>query len=210
MAPAQDVLAAEARVDRRAARQVRRLMRRGGVAQDIPRARLAVALARDAQRRQSGLVLMAFFALLVLGWIWFFVARLREGHIDVLTAIWAGASVWGIYLLWVLWRTRLRAPQAELRNLRFLQEAGEPYRETARGPVPVPIPALVTSAFAAFALYDLSFGALTLAMDGSALSVGRVVTRGAVFAAFMTLFNMTLMRSRTTRQALRSNAGQGD
>jgi hypothetical protein len=210
MAPAQDVLAAEAGVDRRTVRQVRRLVRRGAVAQDIPRARLAVALARDAQRRQPGRSLMAFFALLVLGWIWFFMARLREGHVDVLAAIWAALSVWGIYVLWVLWRTQLRARQAELCNLRFLQEVGEPYREETRGPVLVPIPALVISAFVAFAFYDLGFGALALAMDGSALSVGRVVTHGAFFAAVMTLFNMTLMRSRTTRQALRSTAGQDD
>jgi polyferredoxin len=209
VAPARDVLAAEAGMDRRTVRQVRRLMRRGRVAPDVPRARLAVALARDAQRRQSNPLLTAFFAALVVGWIWLFVTRLKGGHIDLLTAIWAGAAAWGIYVLWMLWRTRTSAPQAELRSLRFLQEAGEPYRyEAERGPARVPMPALVTSTLVAFAFYDLGFGALTLAMDGKALSVDRVVGHGAVFAAFMTLFNMTLMRRRNNRQALRSTAGQ--
>jgi hypothetical protein len=102
MAPARDVLAAEAGLDRRAVRQARRLVRRGHVAPDVPRARLAVALARDAQRRQPDSLLTAFFAVLIIGWIWFFVARLKGGHIDLLAVFWAGVAAWGVYVLWML------------------------------------------------------------------------------------------------------------
>jgi hypothetical protein len=107
------------------------------------------------------------------------------------------------------WRTRACAPQAELSNLRFLREAGEPYSYDAeRKPAQVPLPALVASTLAVFAFYDLAFGALTLAMGERELSVGRVIGHGAVFAVLMTVVNMTLMRSRNDRQALRSTAGQ--
>lgn len=184
-------------------------MRRGRVAPDVPRARLVVALARDAQRRQSNPLLTAFFAILVIGWLGFFVARLKGGHVDLLAAVWALAAAWGIYTLWVLWRMRTGASQAELRNLSFLREARVPYSyEAEREPARVPRPALVASTLAIFAFYDLAFGALTLAMDGRVLSLGRIVGRGAGFAVLMTLFNMTLMRSRNHRQALRSTIGQ--
>ncbi len=209
MTPAGDVLAAEAGLHRRTVREARSLMRRGRVAPDVPRARLVVALARDAQRRQSNPLLSAFFAVLVIAWLGLFVARLKEGHVDLLAIVWGLAAAWGVYTLWVLWRMRTGAPRAELCNLSFLREVGEPYsHELERAPTRVPTPALVTSTLAIFVFYDLTFGALTLAMDGRGLSLARIAGHGAFFAVLMTLFNLTLMRRRNQRQALRSTVGQ--
>jgi hypothetical protein len=207
--PAPEVLDAEAGLDRRAVRQVRGLVRHGGVASDVPCARLAVALARDAQRRRPEPLLLAFCMVLVVGCVALFAARLNEGHIDLLTAVWGGSAGFGIYGLWLIRRMRTRAPQAELRNLSFLREAGTPYRyEGGREPVRVPVPALVASTLVILVFYDLGYGALTLAMNGRALSIGRVAGHGAGFAVLMTILNMTLMRSRNARQALRSTAGR--
>lgn len=209
LAPASDVVAALAGMDRRSVRQVRRLVRRGLVAPDAPRARLAVALARDVQRRQSSRLLSMLFAAFVVGLTWFFVRRLAQDHLDLLTLFWGAATAWGIWMVWALWRMRRGAPQAELRNLAFLRDAGEPSpSETECRPTRVPLPAVAASACVAFVYYDLGFGALTLAGDGRALSISRVVGHGALFAALMSAVNLTIMRKRNEQQTLRSTAGQ--
>jgi hypothetical protein len=202
-------MAAQVGMDRRTVREVRRLVRRGGVAPDVPRARLAVALARAAQRLQPSPALMVFFALLVALSVWLFVSEISRGHVDVLVVVWAGFAVWGVYVLWARWRERDTAPRAELENLRLLEEMGAPYPSDARSePVRVSSLTVVTSALVVFAFYDLTYGALTLAGDGKPFSVARVIGHGAVFAAFMTFANLTLMRGRHQRLSQRPTAGQ--
>lgn len=209
LAPASDVVAALAGMDRRTVRQVRRLVRRGLVAPDAPRARLAVALARDFQRRQPGPLLTVFFTAIIVGWGWFFGRRVAGGQFDPLTLLWGATAAWGIWMGWALWRMRRGAPRAELRNLAFLRDAGEPYLlDTECQPAQVPLPAVVASACLVFAFYDLGYGALTLAGNGRTLSISRVVGHGALFAALMTAVNLTVMRKRNEQQTQRSTAGQ--
>jgi hypothetical protein len=93
--------------------------------------------------------------------------------------------------------------------MRFLREAGQAYPDDADWrPVSPPWQAVAIAALLATIFYDLAFGGLTVAMNGGALSVSRVVDKGAFFAVVMTLFNLTLMRGKRTRDAARQTAGQ--
>jgi hypothetical protein len=207
--PSEEIVAAQAGMDRRTVRGVRRLVRRGRVAPDVPRARLAVALARTTQRLQPSPALTVCFALLVALSAWLSVSRGLRGHTDRFAVVWAGVTVWMAYILWALWRSRRAAPRAELENMRLLQEAGTPYPPDAVGaPVRASPLTAVTSAVVIFVFYDLGFGASSLASDGKALSFARVVGHGAFFATFMTLSNLTLMRSRHERLSQGPTAGE--
>lgn len=111
--PPEEVLAAQEGMDRRTVREVRRLVRRGRLAPDVPRARLAVALARAAQRQHPSPALTLCFAMLVALAAWLSVPHVLRGHIDFIGVVWAGFAVWGVYALWGLWRARDAAPLAE-------------------------------------------------------------------------------------------------
>ncbi|MFI4992105.1 MAG: hypothetical protein ACHQCH_00620 [Solirubrobacterales bacterium] len=206
--PSAELLAAEADLDRRTVREVQRLVRRGGEAPDVVRARFAVAYARDLQRRKAHPLLVAFWLLLLAGFVWQFVSQIDAGHV-ALTIFWGASTAWGVYATIAIWRMRSRAPRAELQNMRVLREAGHPYPDDADSrPVKAPWQAVAVAAIFATLFYDVGFGGLTVATNGEALSPSRVLEKGAAFAVLMTLANLTLMRSKNNKDAARQTAGQ--
>jgi hypothetical protein len=203
-----EVLVARQATDRRGMRDARRLVRQGRAAPDPARARLVVALARESQRQHPGIGLTLFFAVLVVAWASLFVVQVDRGHV-LLAIVWAAATIFGVHSLWVTWRVATNAAQAELNNLQLLEEAGQPYPPDA----PAAAPASVSyrhraiSVAVLFVLYDLVFGALSQAMDGKSLSFDAIAQRGAIFAVFMVIANLTVLRGARERRAQRPTAG---
>ena len=206
--PSAELLATEAALDRSAVREVRRLVRRGDAAPDVVRGRFAVADARESQRRQAHLLLLAFWLLLLAGFVWQLVSEVDAGH-AVLAAFWGATTVWGVYITFGILRRRSRAPRAELENMRVLREAGQGYPvDTDWRPVSASWQAVAVAAISATLVYDVTFGGLTVATNGEALVLSRVLEKGAVFAVFVTLANLTFIRSKRNKDAARKTAGQ--
>ncbi len=104
---------------------------------------------------------------------------------------------------------RRAAERAELASLEVLERAGQPYPHDASStPVRPARVAVVGGALLLLVFYDLSYGALTLALHDRVLTIGDAVGRGAIFAVLMVSFNLTLGRRRNERNAGRSTAGQ--
>jgi len=206
--PSGEVLIARQAADRRGMRDARRLVRQGRAAADPARARLVVALARESQRQQPGMGLALFFAVLVIAWAALFVAQADRGHL-LLALVWAAATIFGVRSLWVTWRVATNAAQAELNNLQLLEEAGQPYPPDAPAvQTPVSYGHRAISAAVLFVFYDLVFGALSQAMDGKSLSFDAIAQRGAIFAVFMVIANLTVLRGLRERRAQRPTAGR--
>ena len=93
--------------------------------------------------------------------------------------------------------------------MRVLREAGQGYPvDTDWRPVSASWQAVAVAAISATLVYDVTFGALTVATNGEALVVSRVLEKGAVFAVFVTLANLTFIRSKRNKDAARKTAGQ--
>ncbi len=206
--PSDEVLVARQTTDRRGMRDARRLVRQGQAAPDPARARLVVALARESQRQQPGIGLALLFAVFVIAWAGLLVAQVNRGHV-LLAIVWAGATIFGVHSLWVMWRVGTNAAQAELNNLQLLEEAGQPYPPDApAAQAPVSYGHRAISAAVLFVLYDLTFGALSQAMNGKSLSFDAIAERGAIFAVFMVIANVTVLRGLRGRRAQRPTAGR--
>jgi uncharacterized membrane protein (DUF485 family) len=203
-APSRELVEAQRGFDRATVRKVRRLVRRGEAAPDPQQARLAVAIAHDMQRRQrlSGTRTMVVFALILVAWAWLAVQQLTGGR-PVLGVMFAVLALWGAYLLARLPVWRRNTDEAERLN-RELLEGDEPHPETSAGGLARPSrPALAAGVAFALVFYTAGFGALTLAMAGEPLTVGRIVAHGAWFGVAMTVVNLTVMRRRNQRASRR-------
>jgi hypothetical protein len=204
-APPAELVAAREGLSRRQRRAAARAVRRGEAADDPAVARLAVGLARVFLRRRPSATLIAFFALLVAGWVAFAVSGFAAGH----TAVGVLFSAVTVFGAWTLNRMRPRyahaAQVAERLNREVLERAGTPYREDAQAAAPVRPPAagVAAGAVVLWAFYDVTFGALGDLVDGRSLEVAHVVARGALFATLMVIVNLTVMRRRTARQSQR-------
>jgi hypothetical protein len=55
---------------------------------------------------------------------------------------------------------------------------------------------------------NLSYGALTLTVDGKALSLDRIVERGAIWAVLMVAFNLIFLPGQRERQSEKLTVGQ--
>jgi hypothetical protein len=169
---------------------------------------LAVAVARELQRRQPSPVVAVLFACFVVGFVYFFVREMTRPTLHPKAAFWGIAAVGGLAALWELWRGAKTAPRAELANLRYLEQAGQPYpRDVDSRPVSVSPAARVLAAVALFALYDLTYGGLTLVMDGKTLTLDGVAGRGALWAAGMVIVNLTVLHSAHERDLQKPTAG---
>jgi hypothetical protein len=189
-------------------RRTRRLVRRGEVAEDPPSARLAVALAREEQRRFSpgGLVFVVLLAAAALG---FAGSRLEDGRVSVIVILSAGFGSWACWTCWQSWRLDATARHAELANMRLLADAGEPYpRRPPSGLLPASASTQAAGAIIRWVFYDLSYGAFTLALEGEAIWLGRIVLRGALWATFMIVFNVVYQRRERERQSEKPTVGQ--
>lgn len=204
-APPRELVEAQRGLTRAQRRAARRAVRRGEAVADPAAARLAVAQARVVVRRRPGAWLIAFFALLVAGWVAFAVAQLTSGH-PVLGAFFAATAVFGAWVLYRLHPRYVRAARlAERRNREALEQAGQPYPDdpAAAEPVQPPASALAAAAVALWAFYDLIFGILSDLIDGRGFDLAHAVARGAFFATGMTVVNLTVLRRRTERQSQR-------
>ena len=93
--------------------------------------------------------------------------------------------------------------------MRVLREAGQDYpADTDSRPVNPPWQAVAVAAIFATLGYDVTFGGLTVATNGEALGLSRVLEKGAAFAVLMTLANLTFIRSKRNKDAARTTAGQ--
>jgi len=184
-------------------RRLKRMVQAGGAASNAQEARLAVALARDLERQRqiAGPRTMAFFALIVLGWLGFAISAFIGGE-PVLGAIFAAYSVFGVWVFVNRWRTRRGPKLAEGRNLAYLEsidESSNAPRERENAFVEPPRVDLAMAAVAVTLFYTTAFGALTAAMDGDPITVTHVLARGALFGVFMTVVNLTAGRRRRRR-----------
>jgi hypothetical protein len=178
---------------------------------DVGPARLAVAVARERQRQAPGTAMSAFFAVFIVLWLFFFVKQLAQGHVKPSGWLFASAALMGAAVMFGVWWINRQAPKAELANMDFLQRAGEPYPSDSLGePAGSSVATRVLAAIALFCIYDLTYGALTLALAAKGLVLGAVVARGAVWAALMLIGNLTWMRRRYLRRSRRRNGGLAD
>ncbi len=175
----------------------------------MPVARYAVAVARRAQRMRPtavGLVLCAIVQCALI----FYAGRDLARHEHASFAALAVLALLDAWLLLSIVAGMRFAPTAELANMRFLQQAGDPY-PTDADPRPMPMPApwleIVLALPMTFAIYDLTYGLLTLAVDGKTITLTRVIERGAVWAALMTVFVTALTKRKTEEASARPTAG---
>lgn len=183
--------------------RVRWSVRRGREADTVQKARLAVALARSGQQRESvsGRGTYAFFALIVVGWFAAGVMYATSGRL-VLGAVFVAFGTWGSWLLFARWRWSDGPAQSDRRNRAMLERAGQPYDVFAEKHVEPIAPGTLGIALAALTLltfYVVAFGVLAAAMDGQTLTVAGVLARGAFFGVFMTIANLTWGRRRHQR-----------
>jgi hypothetical protein len=207
LAPSAEVLESSATMSCGEIQIVRRLVARGRPAADVPSARLAVALARQQQRRSMNRWGLLVLVLLLGGFAWI-VAEVRIDRFELPQIVLAVLAILLLRSLWTAWRDRRYSARAELENMQVLERLGTPYaerRESSR--VQAPTIARVTGAIALLVFYDLSFGSFTASSRGHAATVGRVVVDGALYAVFMTLFSFAFLRNKVDERERQPTAG---
>jgi hypothetical protein len=196
LAPSAEVLEASAPMSCGEIQTARRLVARGRPAADVPSARFAVALARQQQRRPAS-IWAILVVMVVLGGLVWLVARVRLERFGLPQAVLAVLTMLLVRSLWIAWRHQRYAPRAELENMRVLERLGAPYAERRESvPVRTPTVARVSGAIASLVFYDLSFGSLMASRHGHAVTAGRVVAHGTLYAVLMTIFSLTLGRDK--------------
>jgi hypothetical protein len=206
LAPSAEVLESSAPMSCGEIQIVRRLVARGRPVADAQGARLAIALARQQQRRlMTARGLLVLFLLLGLAWIVTAVRLDRFGPAQIVLAV---LAILLLRSLWIGWRHRRYSPRAELENMQVLERLGTPYVERRKSePVHAPAIARVSGAIALLVFYDLSFGSLTASSRGHVATAGRVVLDGALVAVFMTLFSVAFQRNKVDERERRPTAG---
>ena len=203
-----EIAAASGSLDASAIRRTRRLVRKGQAAGTPATARLAVALARRTQRRYSvgGLAVLLVIAAVAIG---FAVKRFENHGAGAAVISFAAFGIWACWISLRSWHLDGKARQAELVNMQLLVDAGEPYPgRPPTGVLPISAPAQAIRTVFTWLLYDLSYGAVTLAFDEQAISLGRVVGRGAVWATLMVVFVVLFSPGQRDRQSEKSTIGQ--
>jgi hypothetical protein len=208
LAPSPGVLEASTPMGCSEIQAVRRLVARGRPAADVPSARLAVALARQQQRRSTSSWGMLFVLIVVFGGLAWLVAEVRLDRFELPQVVLAVIVILLLRSLWTTWRHGRYAPRAELENMRVLERLGAAYVER-RGIEPVHAPSIarISGVIALLLFYDLSFGALTASSHGHAVSAGRVAGHGALYAIFVTLFSLMFQRNEVDERDRRPTAG---
>ena len=206
LAPSAEVLESSASLSCGEIRIVRRLVANGRPAADAQSARLAVALARQQQRRSmTARELLVLFALLGLAWI---VAAVRIDRFGPAQIVLAVLAILLFRSSWIEWRHRRYSPRAELENMQVLERLGTPYVERRESePVHAPAIARVSRAIALLVFYGLSFGSLTASSRGHVATAGRIVLSGALVAVLMTLFSVAFQRNKVDERERRPTAG---
>lgn len=167
-----------------------------------------MALARERQRSTSRAAL-SVSAVVPAAAAWLAVERLHSHNLDWAAVFFAAVVPFGIWTIARALALDRTARKAELANMRRLVEFGEPYpSRPTTGLLAVSAPARLAGAVFSFVFYDVSYGALTLALDGKTLSVDRVVARGAVLAVFMVVFGEVILRGQRERQSEKPTVGQ--
>lgn len=139
----------------------------------------------------------------------FAVNRLDDGDLDAVAILFVTFGIWACWTCWRGWRLDATARRAEIANMRLLLDAGQQYpRHPPTGLLPISAASHVAGAILIWLIYDLSYGALTLAVDGSASSLGRIVGRGALWATLMVVFNIAYLRGQRERQSEKPTLGQ--
>jgi hypothetical protein len=207
LAPSAEVLESSASMSCGEIQIVRRLVARGRSAADAPGARLAVALARQQQRRSMNRWGLLVVVLLLGGFAWI-VAEARIDRFELPQIVLAVLAILLLRSLWIAWRHGRYSSRADLENMRVLERLGTPYVERRESePVHAPAIARVSGAIALLVFYDLSFGSATLSSQGHATTVARVIGHGALYAVFMTLFSLTFLRNKVDERERRPTAG---
>lgn len=176
-------------------------MRRGQIAEEVPIARYAVALARERQRRNaSGVSLRVatagcvLFAVGGLALVAYALARSLDTPIVVVGGL---CAIFFAYCTWrSLWDKR-NIPLAEELNREFLCRLGAPY--VPGGPataVPVPALAVACSVVLHLAVVGVVGGLFGLLIDGQSLSSGHALANG-MSAATAAAITLVLARMRT-------------
>jgi hypothetical protein len=175
------------------------------VAVDDPRtAWLAAASARWMFENRQGPLPTVFFGLLVISWAVIGVESLVDER-WLLGAIFLGFFLWGVWLLYAMRPAAFeKARDAERLNRAVAERAGIGPGSAAARPREYKPLQTAAAAVALWIFYDLSFGALTRAMDGKSLAVDQIVLNGVLFATFMVIFQLTVGRRRNRSRAERS------
>jgi hypothetical protein len=203
-APLRELVEARRGLDRATIRRVRRTVRRGEMAGSAREARLAVAIARDLQRRErpSGPKLRAFFAVSNVFFAGKAVVLLADG--DIARGVFFIALVWCAWPLDMRGRRRRAAEQAERANVELLERCGQPYETPLAGRATVQRPRgpwLVACVVAAFVVFVAAFGTFVTFLDGDPVTVGHVIAIGLPFGVGMTIVNLIRLRKWNERAA---------
>lgn len=190
--PSREFVAASKGFDSRTVREVRRCVRRGQTARDVPRARLAVAAAHEALRTlPDGPAWRVGFAASVVLFVGFAADSLADGLVLAGNAFALLAVGFG-YLLKVGPRWRRGAEQAERLNRQILEGAGEPYAPPARGDEPVSVGpvGLAVGVVTNFVIAVTAAGTIGCALEGKALTPLNVLTDGLPIGIALTLIGL--------------------
>jgi hypothetical protein len=207
LAPSAEVLESSAPLSCGDVQIVRRLVARGRPAADAPGARLAVALARQQQRRSMNRWGPLVVVLLLGGFAWI-VAGARIDRFELPQIVLVVLAILLLRSLWVAWRDGRYSARAELENMRVLERLGATYverRESER--VQAPTIVHISGTIALLVFYDLSFGSATLSSQRQATTVAHVIGHGALYAVFMTLFSLAFLRNKVDGRERRPTAG---
>lgn len=186
LAPSRDLAHRAQGVDPPTVKEVDRLVRRGEAAPDVPRARLAVAMARDRRRLLSFGRLRLVFGVLVLLWALQVARQVADGRLRLDGALYAACAAGFAWMLFAVPRWVDAAGRSEAANRRLLEEAGEPYVPVATGPVrPRPRP-LAAALLVSVVFNTLAFGLLTALLDGDGLTPFGVLASGLPFGLLFT------------------------
>jgi hypothetical protein len=193
--PTVEVLDASRGLSCRQVRAAERCVARGRAASDETVARLAVALARQRQlRREAPWERVVFVAIIGLA-AWLSIESLRGGSaFRALVPLALTALL--IRALWQAIRRSRTAPLAERKNVLALKRMGRLPKQRQTQRASASAFTLTVQALVLLAFNDLAYGGLVVAVDGGNASLWRVLTRGALFAVFMTAASLTVLREK--------------
>ena len=197
LAELRELSALRAEHDRRTVREVRRLVGRGEAAPDVPRARLAVAIARDTQRQldlAGPLSIVIFLAVIAFAGV-LAVREFREGSIGTGVVL-AAFVVLSCRQLLRRPRVRRLVAASALRNASLLEEAGAPYVAAGTGVHRATAGERLLGCVLTIAYFTILFGVMRRWIDGDAITPGDVVAEGIPFGLGLTAYNQAFMARR--------------
>ncbi|HYI18665.1 MAG TPA: hypothetical protein VD836_08135 [Solirubrobacteraceae bacterium] len=202
MGELRELTAARTGHDRRTVRAVRRVVARGEAAPDVPRARLAIAIARDMRRQLdiAGPVSLLIFAAIILFAAFLAVREFGEGTI-VLGVVLAAFVVLSSRQLLRRPRARRLLDDSERRNAALLAAAGERYVPAASGVAEASARERLLGSLLTVVYFTALFGVMRQWIDGDAITAGGVIAEGAPFGLVLTAYNQAFMVRRNRAAA---------